>query len=225
MSSRAATLGNPAGRGGAPPSGVVRAILTALLALPAALAALSPQLTAALETTRAGLASGEAWRLVTGHWTHWSADHLTWDLAAFAVLTFLALRRGVARTLLAIGAAAVAIGGLVWLAQPGLAVYRGLSGIDSALYVLVAVDLLRTELRGGSRGLAAVFALALAGFLAKVGAEVATGAAVFVVSEGFVPVPVAHLAGAAVGVGVALAPGRRTAAQLPFRASRRGVAA
>jgi hypothetical protein len=80
-----------------------------------------------------------------------------------------------------------------------------LSGIDTALFSLAALELWG-EARGGRRLLirAAVGAL-LAGLLAKLGYEVATGATLFVDSSsaGFTPLPLVHAVGAGVGVLVA----------------------
>ena len=45
-----------------------------------------PELAAALEYRRDGLAAGGLHRLLGGHLTHWSATHLAYDLAAFLVL-------------------------------------------------------------------------------------------------------------------------------------------
>jgi hypothetical protein len=97
---------------------------------------------------------------------------------------------------------ALLIPAAVWLACPELETYRGLSGVDSALLTLLAVGLLRDGLRpGGRRAVAAASAAVLLGFGAKLLYELASGAALFVDAgaAGFVPVPVAHAAGAAVG--------------------------
>src|SRR5689334_9624999 len=48
----------------------------------------------ALQFDRARIASGELWRLVTCHWTHWDADHLAWDVATFVALGVACERRG-----------------------------------------------------------------------------------------------------------------------------------
>jgi membrane associated rhomboid family serine protease len=46
---------------------------------------LSPAATAVLEYDRAAVAAGEIWRLLTGHLTHWSFDHLFWDVLGLAI--------------------------------------------------------------------------------------------------------------------------------------------
>ena len=46
-----------------------------------------------LEYDRAAILHGEVWRLVTGHFVHWSVGHLAWDLLAFAILSAVCMRR------------------------------------------------------------------------------------------------------------------------------------
>src|SRR5687767_8472068 len=75
----------------------------ALLAAAAFAAAASP---AALEYRRD--AATQAWRLLTCHWVHWSADHLRWDLLTFLALA-LACRGQWRRAVVALAAATVAI--------------------------------------------------------------------------------------------------------------------
>jgi len=45
-----------------------------------------PGLAAHLQYDRAAIAAGEVWRLASGHWTHYSLDHVVWDALAFATL-------------------------------------------------------------------------------------------------------------------------------------------
>jgi hypothetical protein len=78
--------------------------------------------------------------------------------------------------------------------------YRGLSGLASALFALLAVSTLRTARADGSLGLALAAGAALAGFAAKLVWELATASPAFVgPSAGFVAVPLAHAVGAACG--------------------------
>jgi hypothetical protein len=84
--------------------------------------------------------------------------------------------------------------------------YRGLSGIDSALFGLLTVLLIREALEAGDRRgllLAGGFSILFAG---KTAFELVSGAGVFVSDFGAAvsPVPLAHLAGAAVGAAAAL---------------------
>jgi rhomboid family GlyGly-CTERM serine protease len=137
----------------------------------------------------------ETYRLFTCHLTHWSPEHLAWDLGVFVVLGTICERMSRPRFIVCLISAAVVIVLSIAVLQPGL--YRGLSGIDSALLAWLAVSLLRRD-HGWPRWFAAAL---LAAFLAKSGCELTMGRSLFVDSHagGFVPAPVAHLAGAAVG--------------------------
>jgi rhomboid family GlyGly-CTERM serine protease len=161
----------------------------------AVLGFLVPGAEAWLEFDRTALAGGQLWRLLTGHWAHWSWEHLGWDVLAFAVLGGACERDSRGRFLACLGGSALAVSLAVWWGLPGMARYRGLSGVDSALFVLLAVSLMQRA--GASRRLM-VGAWALVGFLAKLAWEGATGGALFV-GDGVGPVPLAHLAGASVG--------------------------
>jgi hypothetical protein len=94
----------------------------------------------------------------------------------------------------------------LWTTMPQLETYRGLSGIDSALYVLLAVTLLKDEVHGRRWGWVIALSGVLVAFTAKVGYEIATGGTIFVNSGAshMIPVPLAHCVGAAVGMVVGL---------------------
>ena len=195
-------LATRAGRCGAPPTPRVRAFWTALLTLPAIAAYLSPALTGWLQLDRERLLAGELWRLVSGHWTHWTTDHLLWDLVVFGLLLSLGLKRSPRRTLLLLLVAAPAISLAVLLLQPELGLYRGLSGLDAALFVLVGLLQLRRAVAYGDRRLTLLVGVLLLSFVAKVTFEYVTGGTLFVDSSGagFVPVPLAHLVGGLCGI-------------------------
>ena len=141
---------------------------------------------------------GEWWRVVTCHFTHFTPEQLLWDGVVFAALAVVCGRRDWRAFLLTLLAAIVVIP-LAVLLFTDLQAYRGLSGLDSALFALLLVQ-------ARSR-LAAAFAV---GFGAKMLFELATASTVFVSSlgEGVVPVPAAHLTGAVVGALVAFARNR-----------------
>ena len=156
------------------------------------------------ELDRSAVAAGEAWRYVTAHWAHFSGGHLAWSLLAFVVLGVLCERCSRTRFLACTAASALAVSLAVWAFEPSLRTYRGLSGIDSGLFVLLAVSMLRENLSvraGGWQLWCAAAVAALAAFAGKVACEWVTGRAVFVDDTvgGFVPVPLAHAAGAVVG--------------------------
>jgi rhomboid family GlyGly-CTERM serine protease len=170
-----------------------------------------------LQLDRAAVATGQWWRLVTCHWTHWSLDHAVWDVLVFAGLGIACELRSRWRFVACVGTSAlvIALGVLLWM--PRMPMYRGLSGIDSALFGLLAMLILRESVQRQSWPWIAVVCVALFGFIFKSTHELTTGATIFVDNSagGFVPVPLAHLLGAAVGVVVGLIPkiGSRIAPQ------------
>ena len=174
---------------------MTRAVAALALSAGAAAAFLIPGAARWLEYDRAALAGGEVWRLLTGHVAHWSVEHLAWDLIAFVALGVLCECLSRVRFLACVGGGALTVSLTLWWAMPGLERYRGLSGLDSALFVLLAVSLMR---RGDSRRIFAG-AWALVAFLAKLAWEGATGGTLFVHDAGLSAVPLAHLAGALAG--------------------------
>ncbi|MBW3598369.1 MAG: rhombosortase [Planctomycetes bacterium] len=172
-----------------------------------------PELAVAMQWDREAMADGQWWRLVTGHLTHWDADHLFWDAAVFVVLGWIAERRSRRRFLACLAASCLAIPAGIWLFEPAITTYRGLSGLDTALFTLLATELLPEGIRRGRQvgpwdRLAGVMPAALLlGLIAKIAYEYATGQTLFVNSaaSGFTPVPLAHLIGAVVGFVLAAA--------------------
>jgi len=166
-----------------------------------------PGAEAALVFDRGALAAGECWRLLTGHWVHWSSNHLAWDVGTFVVLGAACEVRSRRRFAACVLGSGLAISAAVFFLLPELSQYGGLSGIDCALFALLGTELWREHRRAEGRA-AAGLAVALCAALAlKVGYECWTGGTVFVADLGasIVPVPAAHVAGAAVGLAVPLA--------------------
>jgi hypothetical protein len=133
---------------------------------------------------------GAVWRIATCHFTHFTYEQLAWDALVFLLLAIACTRRnrGAFRATLL---ASVVVVPIAVLALSNVTTYRGLSGIDSALFGLLLV----TEWRRSR-----VVALCGVAFAAKMIFEVNTGATVFLHSDAFVAVPAAHIAGALVGV-------------------------
>ncbi|MFA6287958.1 MAG: rhombosortase [Opitutaceae bacterium] len=164
-----------------------------------------------LEFDRAAVAHGQAWRFFTAHLAHFSDDHLRWDLLAFVLLGTMAERISRRGFLLTCGLSAAVITAGVWIAQPQFATYRGLSGVDSALFGFVLADLFVKGWREQHGFSMAVGVIALASFGGKCAFELATGGTVFVETCGaFAPVPLAHLLGLAAGTAVAALLNRRS---------------
>ncbi|EIQ00631.1 putative membrane protein [Opitutaceae bacterium TAV1] len=172
-------------------------------------AALPPGVAILLQFDRAGfLAHGAIWPLFTSHLVHFGQNHLAWDVFALLVLGTMAERRSRFATVLTLSLAAPLIVLTVWIAQPQFITYRGLSGLDAALFALVATGILRDGLACRPRHpfSVALGALALAGLIAKCSYEIFSGATLFVhtsspadTAHAFIPVPLAHLAGGVIG--------------------------
>ena len=177
-----------------------------LLSLAAAFIFVCPPLAAHLEYDRTAIAAGEIWRLFSGHWVHYGFDHFFWDVLAFGFLAAACERRSRSRLLVCVTASAPAISLLLWFGLPGMSAYRGLSGIDSALVVLLFMELWSEAGRSGQPKQIVIPAACLMAFVCKVSYELATGDTIFVKSlgSGMVGVPLAHVAGAAVGFLVGL---------------------
>jgi hypothetical protein len=132
-------------------------------------------------------------------------NHLVWDLVMFVALCSVCERRWSRRTRLVLLASAAAIGAMVMGLAAEVEKYRGLSGLDSALFGLLAVSLLSEAGSRASRTLVACLWMLMGGFAGKVGYELASGSTFFVDSRaaGFVPVPLAHAVGFLAGAIVA----------------------
>ena len=169
-------------------------LATALYALPG---------TAAwLQYDRTAILHGEVWRVLTGHLVHWSGDQLFWDGLALGFLGWLCEREEVASFLRCFVLSASLISLTLWFAAPEMATYRGLSGIDSALFALVAVRLGREAFLDRQWSKLTLIAIVAGGFALKLAYEFASGATLFVDSSagGMTPMPLAHVVGALVGI-------------------------
>ena len=176
--------------------------MTVLIATASVGIALWPGAGSLFEFNRAALAAGEWWRVVSGQLTHFGLDHLAWDAGVFLVLGAMCERRNRTATLTCLGIATVLIPAAVWLLLPEMATYRGLSGLDTALFALLGVMMIWEKWREGSRGGVAVIVFLLLGMVAKIAWEFVSGGTIFVDSSSgqFVPVPLAHLVGATIGL-------------------------
>jgi membrane associated rhomboid family serine protease len=132
---------------------------------------------------------GASWRIATCHFTHFTYEQLAWDALVFLLLGLASARgnRGAFRATLL---ASVVLVPIAVLAFSNVTTYRGLSGIDSALFGLLLVESRKSR----------VVALCGVAFAAKMIFEMKTGATLFVHSGAFTAVPAAHVAGALVGV-------------------------
>lgn len=150
-----------------------------------------------LLASRAELNDGQFWRLLTGPLVHADGGHLLRDLPIFAGLSWVVEGR-LGRAFLPVLAASLVVPTAAVLGlQPEIGAYLGLSGaINTLLVVFVAGQLLGS---GPAKGATAVLALA---HLGKLTYEGLTGALLFPLElpPGVEAAPIAHLAGAGVGL-------------------------
>ncbi len=175
--------------------------LSALLTL---LAFSSSVLTGLWEINLQTVGVFDAARLLTCHFLHWSGEHLFWDLGMFVLLGVLCERwwPRAFYSVLAISAVAIPIG--VMLSNPEMRLYRGLSGLDTALYALLVSQLCMGALREKDPQQAIVFIFLWLALWGKIAWEFLSGQVLFVQQLDFVPLPMAHAVGALVGSAVAL---------------------
>ncbi|MCB1041353.1 MAG: rhombosortase [Acidobacteria bacterium] len=143
---------------------------------------------------RSALEGGELWRLLSGHFVHFSGNHLTWDLIVFAGLWvgLWSVTRSLHLGMLIFSSIAISLG--VW-AYSDLSTYGGLSGLCTTLYAALVIKVAQQN-RGFLRW---VTGFAYLGVLAKLTAEYASNTTIFATHSGWVPVPLAHLIGLLVG--------------------------
>jgi len=117
---------------------VLATLLVAVYLLPAT----------ALEWSRTGIAAGEYWRLMTGHWVHLGINHLLLNLTGL-LITGLLFRRHPALGwwlgYLMLSPLVISTGLL--LVAPELAWYRGFSGCLHGLLVFTALSNLKSDRR------------------------------------------------------------------------------
>src|SRR5262245_55864281 len=177
---------------------------TTALAVFAAIAAW-PSLAGALQLGRSALPA-EPWRLLTCHWAHWHLGHLCCNLAVFTVLGAMLESRSRARFLGCVGVSALVISATLVVAQSEILSYRGLSGIDSALFAAMVIATLREAVAARQWLTASWLTLAITALSAKIAFESVTGRCLFVDTTTFTPIPLVHGVGAMVGVIIALVP-------------------
>lgn len=156
------------------------------------LATLWPAATDALVYDRQAIQAGEVWRLLSGHLVHLSLAHLVGDLLVFGIASYLIERqlgRQVGWLFLAMS---TAIGSALWVMDPALVRFGGLSGLayGNVFYLAASVAHRRIPARP------AAFALLLV-LLLKILSDLNEPTSVLNVlgPQLFVTVPLSHLVG------------------------------
>jgi len=185
-----------------------------LLAASALWASLWPGVAEAVQYDTLAILHGEFWRIWTGHFVHWSTDHLLWDLLVFVCLGTLCERRSRSAFLGCVLLGAPLISASVAWFHPELQTYRGLSGIDSALFSLWLCQTAWQAAAQRQTARLAALLLGGAGFVGKTVYEMATDLTLFVDSSsaGMQPLVIVHLVGAVVGCTAVCATTGRSAA-------------
>jgi rhomboid family GlyGly-CTERM serine protease len=144
------------------------------------------------------------WRILTGHLVHWNADHLLWDLFALLTLGAFCELRNRRQFIACLAASTLAISLVLLCFASKVVHYRGLSGLDSALYVLAVGSLCGEAWKNRGYLGTAIFAAGLLGLAGKLAYEMTTGQTLFVDAEsaGFVPLPLVHAIGGVVGLAI-----------------------
>jgi rhomboid family GlyGly-CTERM serine protease len=180
--------------------------LTVTLVTVAVILAVCPAVSRCLEYDRVLVCSGQIWRIFTCHLTHCNLDHLLWDALALGILGAMCERRSRMQYLLCLLVCSAAISAAILAWQPEMFRYRGLSGLDTGLFALLAVGLLNEKRREHDAMGLTVICLFILGLAGKIAFELATGSTVFVdhAAAGFEPAPLAHLVGLVVGAALGL---------------------
>jgi rhomboid family GlyGly-CTERM serine protease len=140
--------------------------------------------------------------LWTGHLVHGSSYHLIWNLLPLIGLGFLFEKTLRQRLWTLFFLSAPLIGAGTLLLEPQLSEYRGLSGFLNTLFIAGALRSASEERIQGNRAMELVYIGCIVGDFAKIAFETWGGAPLFTAIDrlGGVPVPVAHLLGALVGL-------------------------
>jgi rhomboid family GlyGly-CTERM serine protease len=157
-----------------------------------------------LQFDRSAILAGEYWRLFTGHLVHWSFNHLFWDLLA-GLLAVLFLLTHHPRTLIPLSLwSMVLVASFILLVNPEIAVYRGLSGLDTALFAYVGTSMALSAAHRRQGWILALAGMLLGLMTGKILYEINSGACLFVDSQDFIPLYTAHLGGLLAGSSYAL---------------------
>lgn len=174
--------------------------ITLLISIVAIIAHVAGELSPIMSIDFRTITFADLHRVGTCHLLHWSANHLLWDLGMFTTLGAIAevhMPRRYRWTLLL--SAVLIPAGVMWH-HPEMETYRGLSGIDTALFGLIVADLLGRRLVERDWKSAVWFSLLLVGLMGKMLAETLADSNLFVNDTSFVPVPIAHMIGAVIGL-------------------------
>jgi len=143
-------------------------------------------------------------QLFTCHTAHWSFDHLVWDLLMFVTMGVICERKNSAQFAIVLTLSAIAIPLFVSCFSLDVSSYRGLSGLDTALFGLAVLYLVRSSLQEQNWPGVGMYGFLFIGMMGKIAYEYCVGGTLFVSSDCFTAVPIAHLVGAVIGTAMGL---------------------
>ena len=151
-----------------------------------------PQIGNLLIYERTAIIHGEFWRLLSGNLVHFSVTHLVYNLSTCLIVGTVIELRGYRFFPVLCIFSSLLIGIALFVLEPELYLYAGLSGVVSAAVTYLCLHGL--EEKGVWRWLCAA---TLAGLTAKTVIELGFGSSFMLLmsDENFVPVPLSHLAG------------------------------
>ena len=188
--------------GGRVPPALAGVALTLLVVATAFWVSVVPGVGARLEYQRDSAGVELVLRALSGHLVHVGWSHLGWNLLGFLVLGVLCERGGRRGFACAVALSACAIPLALYLVEPGIGRYCGLSGLVSALFGILATRAIASHARSGRRVLALATAAIAVGFVWRLGWIWIRGDLWLLESSGFqlTPVPLSHAIGLLIGV-------------------------
>ncbi len=103
----------------------------------------STNLSAVLVYDRSAIISGELWRLITGHWVHFSTSHLIYDVIVLAITGWIITSSGYRYLTALYLLSSLFISLVLFVMLPDMAFYGGLSGIAMASTVYLSLQFMR----------------------------------------------------------------------------------
>lgn len=142
---------------------------------------------------RDAILDGEYWRVLSGHFVHFTGLHLSFNIIVFGVTGWIIEERGYPGYSLLIFLMAFTIGISLMILKPDMQFYGGLSGIaHGSLVYLALFGLKESYLWNRMSWLILIFVPI------KMGTEMFVGSSLAYSTETFVPVALSHLIGVVV---------------------------
>ena len=146
------------------------------------------------------LINHQYYRIITGHFVHFSVEHLFWDVSMYIVLGTICCHKNWKLFVQASIISTVTISVELLLIETQFTHYRGLSGIDTALYSIIILDSIYKNFQD-KYYLQSFSSFTLGGLLiSKITYEFISNKAIFANSTSFVPLPSAHFIGLLIGI-------------------------